>query len=67
LPEIENVLVDELTQKARGVLQESLADGAVQKLILEETDKRKKTLFSLYFFLGLRNAECCGLEWQDTL
>lgn len=32
---------------------------------LSENDIRKKTVFSLFIFLGLRNAEVCGLEWKD--
>ena len=35
------------------------------KYALKETDNRKKVVFSLYLFLGLRNAEICGLEWKD--
>lgn len=35
------------------------------KLVFEENDIRKRTLFSLYIYLGLRNAEVCGLEWKD--
>lgn len=30
-----------------------------------ETDLRKKTAFALYIFLGLRNAEVCGLTWKN--
>jgi integrase len=30
-----------------------------------ETDIRKRTIFYLYIYLGLRNAEVCGLEWND--
>lgn len=35
------------------------------KLALSEKDIRKRTLFSIYIYLGLRNAEVCGLEWKD--
>lgn len=30
-----------------------------------ETDLRKKTAFALYIYLGLRNAEVCGLSWKN--
>lgn len=30
-----------------------------------ETDIRKKTIFSLLIFLGLRRSEVCGLCWED--
>lgn len=35
------------------------------KYVLQEKDLRKQIVFSLYLFLGLRNAEICGLEWKD--
>jgi len=33
--------------------------------VLQEPDIRKRTVFSLMIFMGLRSAEICGLEWQD--
>lgn len=35
------------------------------RLVSQESDIRKRTLFSIYLYMGLRNAEVCGLEWQD--
>lgn len=35
------------------------------RLCLQEKDLRKKSIFALYIFLGLRNGEVCGLEWKD--
>lgn len=35
------------------------------KYAQQEKDYRKKITFVLYLFLGLRNAEICGLEWKD--
>ena len=35
------------------------------KFAMQEKDIRKKTVFALFLFLGLRNAEVCGLEWKD--
>lgn len=35
------------------------------KNAMSETDLRKQAVFALYLFLGLRNAEICGLEWKD--
>ena len=33
--------------------------------VMNETDIRKKTVFSIMIFLGLRSSEVCGLEWCD--
>lgn len=30
-----------------------------------QTDLRKKAAFALYLYLGLRNAEVCGLSWEN--
>lgn len=35
------------------------------KCLNSETDLRKKTAFALYIYLGLRNAEVCGLSWEN--
>ena len=51
-------------EKSKRIYNESEARQFLQ-LTLEEKDIRKKTVFSLLLYLGLRNAELCGLEWQD--
>lgn len=52
------------TTKEKEIFNEEEAKEFL-RLVMEETDIRKKTIFSLFIFLGLRNAEVCGLEWKD--
>ncbi len=52
------------TEKGKRFYSDSEARRFLQ-LTMEEKDIRKKTVFSLFLYLGLRNAELCGLEWQD--
>lgn len=35
------------------------------KAVLKEPNIRKKTIFSILIFLGLRKSEICGLSWND--
>jgi integrase len=45
-----------------------LSDTQAQNLVcllLEEEDIRKKTVFFLFLYSGLRRGELCGLQWED--
>lgn len=52
------------TTKEKTIYNEEQAKEFL-RLVMQERDIRKKTIFTLYLLLGLRNAEVCGLEWKD--
>ena len=65
-----NYATKEYTNPISGTIKEKTVYNEEEakrflKYTLQETDLRKQTVFALYLFLGLRNAEICGLEWKD--
>ncbi len=52
------------TVKEKEIFDEQEVKSFVQA-VLKEPCIRKKTVFALLIFLGLRKAEVCGLSWND--
>ena len=52
------------TTKQKEIFTEQESKEFVQAL-LKEKNLKKRTIFALLIFLGLRKAEICGLSWED--
>ena len=52
------------TVKEKEIFDEQESKAFVQAVLNEQSIK-KKTIFALLIFLGLRKAEICGLSWED--
>ncbi len=52
------------TTKQKEIFDETESREFVQA-VLKESNLKKKTIFALLIFLGLRKAEICGLTWED--
>lgn len=52
------------TTKSKEIFDEQEAKDFV-KAVLKEPHQKKRTIFALLIFLGLRKAEICGLSWSD--
>jgi integrase len=51
-------------EKPKEIFNEEEAREFV-RAILKEPHQKKRTVFALFIFLGLRKAEVCGLSWGD--
>jgi len=52
------------TTKQKEIFDEEESKEFVQA-VLKESSLKKRTVFALLIFLGLRKAEICGLSWED--
>ena len=52
------------TTKPKEIFDEQEAKDFV-KAVIKEPHQKKRTIFALLIFLGLRKAEICGLSWGD--
>ena len=52
------------TTKTKEIFDEQESKEFV-KAVLKEPHQKKRTIFALLIFLGLRKAEICGLSWSD--
>ena len=52
------------TTKQKEIFTEQESKEFVQA-VLKEKNLKKRTIFALLIFLGLRKAEICGLSWED--
>ena len=52
------------TVKQKEIFDEQEVKSFV-KAVLQEPHQKKRTIFSLFIFLGLRKAEVCGLTWNN--
>jgi len=52
------------TSKQKEIFTQAESKEFVQAL-LKEAHQKKKTVFALMIFMGLRKAEICGLSWSD--